>query len=68
MVSSPGQKAVGQPVNGIVEYLDLMPTLLSLALGKARPNEAAPAGMEGRSFSHLLDDPSAAHRDLGFYQ
>lgn len=64
IVSDPRQKAAGQRVAGVVEYLDLYPSLVALAL----PNTAMPVGLEGRSFAPLLDSPTAPHREYGFYQ
>ena len=64
IVSDPRQKAAGQQVDGVVEYLDLYPTLAALAL----PSSAIPGGLEGKSFAPLLDTPTAPHRDYGFYQ
>ena len=50
-------------VGTAVEYLDLYPTLTALALPSG-----VPAGLEGRSFAHLLDDAAQPHRDVAFYQ
>lgn len=64
IISDPRQQAPGHRVHGVVEYIDVMPTLLELAM----PNYPIPRNLEGKSFAHLLHSPTEAHRPLGFYQ
>jgi iduronate 2-sulfatase len=56
IVAAPGKKA-GVKTGALVETVDIYPTLAELA---ALP---APAGLDGRSFSAVLDDPAASPRD-----
>lgn len=63
IVKDPGQGQRGGRANALVEYIDVMPTLLERA--GAQP---APTPIDGTSFGALLDDASAAHRDTGYYQ
>ncbi len=53
IVAAPGMKAAGTPTKGVVEFIDIFPTLADLA------GLPAPAGIEGRSLRPLLDDPAA---------
>lgn len=46
--------------HGLVSAIDLAPTVLSLA------GVAQPAGMQGRSFHHVLQDPGGQFRDHVF--
>jgi arylsulfatase A-like enzyme len=54
LVRAPGMKASGQKTRALVEFVDIFPSLAELA--KLPP----PAGLEGKSFARLLDDPNAA--------
>lgn len=55
LVAMPGGK--GAATGALVETADLYPTLAALA------GLPAPTGLDGKSFSHLLSEPSASHRD-----
>ncbi|PKI16660.1 sulfatase [Colwellia sp. 12G3] len=50
----PGQKPVVS--DAITEYIDIYPTLATLA------NLPAPANLDGRSFSHVFSDSAAKHK------
>lgn len=52
IVAVPGMKTAGQHASGIVEFVDLYPTLAELAGLKI------PDGLDGQSFAPLLSDPS----------
>ena len=56
LIASPGMQASGKASQGIVEFLDLYPTLCELT---HLPN---PDHIEGKSFRAMLDDESASHR------
>lgn len=51
MVATPGMKQPGASAPGLVEFLDLYPTLVALAGLPAAP------GLQGQSLVPLLDDP-----------
>ena len=53
IIAGPGVSATGRATSRIVEFLDLYPTLASLA--DVRP----PAGLHGKSLAPLLKNPSA---------
>lgn len=55
MVAVPGKK--GGVSSALVETVDVYPTLAALA------GLPVPHGLDGRSFTALLDDPGAGHRD-----
>lgn len=52
IVSVPGMKAAGRKTEALVEFVDIFPSLAELA------RLTAPEGLEGKSFSRLLDDPT----------
>ena len=54
VIRSPGMKNTGQACSRVVEYIDLLPTLLDLCGLPAEPV------LEGRSLRPLLEDPSRA--------
>ncbi|MGB2824203.1 MAG: sulfatase [Phycisphaerae bacterium] len=63
IVATPGMKdrgVCGKGCPGIVEFLDLFPTLTDLC------GLPTPAGLEGRSFRRLLADPSAPGKEAAF--
>ncbi len=62
IVSFPGMKTRGQSSAGLVELLDLFPTLCDLTGVPPLPT------LQGRSLRPLLDDPRAAGRDAAFTQ
>lgn len=53
IVCAPGAKGNGQPCERVVECIDLYPTLCQLC------GLSLPAGLEGRSFVPLLENPKA---------
>lgn len=54
IVAGPGVSAKGRPSPRIVEFLDLYPTLVALA------GVPSPAGLQGRSFVPLLQNPTGS--------
>ena len=54
------RKEAGQSTNRLVELIDLYPTLCELT------GIATPAHCQGRSFTKLLDDPEAGHRNSAY--
>ncbi len=59
----PGQKTAGRSTRGIVEYVDLYPTLVDLC-GLPRPRDWAQ--LDGVSFAPLFSDPSRAWKRAAF--
>jgi len=62
LLSVPGMKHAGARSNGIVEFVDIYPTLADLA-GLSLPNH-----LEGTSFKGLLDKPQQAWKQAAFSQ
>ncbi len=62
MVWAPGMKAAGKTTTALVEMVDLYPTLADLC------GVAAPAGLEGKSFRPLLDEPDRKWKQAAFTQ
>lgn len=62
VVWSPGMKGAGQACSRLVELVDIFPTTVELCGFKA------PAGLEGRSFVRLLDDPRQPWKEAAFTQ
>jgi uncharacterized sulfatase len=62
LVSTPGMKTRGQTAAGLVELLDLFPTLCDLT------GVPALATLQGKSLRPLLDDPRASIHDAAFTQ
>jgi arylsulfatase A-like enzyme len=62
LVLAPGMKAKGKSCSRLVEFLDLYPTLVELC---ALP---APAGLQGKSFVALLDNPKNPWKEAAYTQ
>jgi arylsulfatase A-like enzyme len=60
IVRSPGMLAPGEPTEGIVESIDIYPTLAELG------GLATPAGLDGRSFARQLSDAAAPGKDEAY--
>ncbi len=62
IVWAPGTKGMGRSTSGIVEFVDLYPTIADLC------GLAPPSGLEGTSFRPLLDDPSRTGKRAAYTQ
>ena len=62
IISAPGQKAHNQTANGLVEFLDIYPTLADLA------GLPAPANLQGKSLVPLLNDPRKTVKTAAYTQ
>jgi uncharacterized sulfatase len=62
IVRAPGARANGRRARGLVEFIDIYPTLAGLCGLKA------PATAEGRSFAPLLDDARRAFKPAAYTQ
>ncbi len=62
MIRTPGLAQPGRPAAGIVEYVDVYPTLAELA------GLPAPSYLAGRSLVPLLQDPARPGRDFALSQ
>jgi iduronate 2-sulfatase len=62
IISMPGQKQTGMKANGLVEFVDIYPTLCE-AVGVA-----VPSGLAGKSLVPLLNDANATVKDAVFSQ
>jgi arylsulfatase A-like enzyme len=62
LLAVPGMKHAGARTNGLVEFVDIYPTLSELA------GLPLPAHLEGKSFKPLLDDPMRAWKTAAFSQ
>jgi arylsulfatase A-like enzyme len=62
LLSVPGMKHAGARTNGIVEFVDVYPTLADLA------GLPLPSHLEGLSFKPLLDDPARSWKQAAFSQ
>jgi arylsulfatase A-like enzyme len=62
LLSVPGMKHAGKRTNGIVEFVDVYPTLADLA------GLSLPAHLEGVSFKGLLENPDRAWKQAAFSQ
>jgi iduronate 2-sulfatase len=62
LLSVPGMKTAGAHAKGIVEYVDIYPTLAELA-GLPRPGH-----LEGLSFKPLLENPAREWKQAAFSQ
>lgn len=62
LLTVPGMKQAGAKTRGLVEFVDIYPTLCELA------NLPLPAHLEGTSFKPLLDDPEKLWKRAAFSQ
>ncbi len=62
LLSVPGMKHAGTKTNGLVEFVDVYPTLADLA------GLSLPSHLEGASFKPLLDNPQRAWKQAAFSQ
>ncbi|MDA9961529.1 sulfatase [Opitutales bacterium] len=62
IIWTPDMKVRGKPTNGLVELVDMYPTLCELA-GLPRPKH-----LEGHSFAPLLDNPRQSWKKAAFSQ
>jgi iduronate 2-sulfatase len=62
LISIPGQKQVGTKANGLVEFVDIYPTLCEAA------GISVPSGLAGKSLVPLLNDPNATVKDAAVSQ
>ncbi|MBI5767013.1 MAG: sulfatase [Verrucomicrobia bacterium] len=62
LLSVPGMKHAGARTNGLVEFVDIYPTLADLA------GLPLPAHLEGLSFKPLLENPARAWKTAAFSQ
>jgi uncharacterized sulfatase len=62
IVWAPGASGMGKRAAGLVEFIDLYPTIAALC------GLQPPTGLEGTSFRPLLDDPSRAGKRAAYTQ
>ncbi|MFO0923231.1 MAG: sulfatase [Pirellulales bacterium] len=62
MVRAPGMAGNGRECNGLVEFVDIYPTVCDLA------GVAVPPSLEGKSLVPLLKDPEASIKEAAFSQ
>jgi len=60
IVSVPGMETAGKRAHGLVEFVDIYPTLVEIC------GLPAPTGTEGASFAALLDDPDREGKETAF--
>jgi len=63
VVSVPGMKAAGRKTDALAEFVDIYPSLVEWC-GLPKPKDGA--GLEGRSFAPLLDDPKRPWDKVAF--
>jgi arylsulfatase A-like enzyme len=62
IVAAPGQQSAGQAASGLVEFIDLYPTLAQLC------ELPPPPGLDGTSFVPLIENPKAVGKQAVFSQ
>lgn len=62
LIATPGQRAPGRHSRGLVEFVDIYPTLLDLC------GLTAPPDLDGVSLRPMLDDPKARVREVAISQ
>jgi uncharacterized sulfatase len=62
IVWAPGARGMGRSASGLVEFIDLYPTIAALC------GLEAPSGLEGTSFRALLDDPARPGKRAAYTQ
>jgi uncharacterized sulfatase len=60
LIAAPGRKGNGRAARGLVEFVDIYPTLADLA------GLRGPSNLEGQSLRQLLDDPSRRWKKAAF--
>lgn len=60
IIKLPGTEAKGKVVNGLVESIDFMPSILDML------NIKTPSVTQGKSFMNLIDDSTALSKDFVF--
>lgn len=60
LIAAPGRRGNGRAAKGLVEFVDIYPTLAELA------GLAGPANLEGQSLRPLLDNPGRAFKKAAF--
>lgn len=60
IVRWPGTIEAGTRTEAMVSWVDIFPTLISIAEGEV------PNGLDGKSFAAVLTDPASSHRNLIF--
>ena len=62
VVRQPGRIKAGSQTSALIDFSDLLPSFCALA------DAPAPAGLHGRSFHKLLENPDLPHREWIYYE